>query len=200
MTLYFSPGACSFAAHIALIEAGLKHTAEKVNLKTHTYAGGDYYAVNPKGAVPALKLDDGQLLTENVAILEYIADQNPGAGLSPRPGDFKRYRALEWLSYVSSEIHKSFGPFFTPGATPADKEKAHERVKKVFRIPAAALEKSDYLLGDRATVPDFYLYVMLTWVKHLKLELDNDQALNRFFERMQSRPSVQQAGAAESGK
>lgn len=196
MTLFFSPGACSFAAHAALIEAGIKHTTEKVNLKAHTYAGGDYYAVNPKGAVPAIKLDDGQLLTENAALLQFIADQKPEAGLAPKAGEFSRYRLQEWLSYLSSEVHKSFSPLFR-GPSPEDKEKAIERIKKVMVLPAAALTKNDYLLGNRMSVADLYLYVMMNWAKKFEIAFENQAALDKFHARVADRPSVIEADARE---
>lgn len=195
MTLFFSPGACSHAGHIALIEAGIPHTTEKVNLKAHTYAGGDYYAVNPKGAVPALKLDDGQLLTENAAILQFIADLNPKAGLAPRAGEFARYRLQEWLSYLSSEVHKSFSPLFR-GPSPEEKEKAFERLGKVLATPAATLAKSDFLLGSQVSVADFYLYIMLSWAMKFGIKLD--PALERFHARIKARPAAQEAEKREA--
>lgn len=195
MTLFFSPGACSHAGHIALIEAGIPHVTEKVNLKAHTYSGGDYYAVNPKGAVPALKLADGQLLTENAAILQFIADQNPKAGLAPSAGEFERYRLQECLSYLSAEVHKSFSPLFR-GPTPDEKEKTMERLGKVLAIPADTLSKNDFLLGSRVSVADFYLYIMLSWASKFGVKLD--PALERFHARIKSRPSVQEAERREA--
>ena len=194
MTLFLSPGACSHAGHMALIEAGIPYTTEKVNLKSHTYSGGDYYAVNPKGAVPALKLNDGQLLTENAAILQFIADQNPKAGLAPAAGEFARYRLQEWLSYLSSEVHKSFSPLFR-GPAPDEKEKAIERLIKVLAMPAATLAKSDFLLGSQVSVADFYLYVMLSWAAKFGIKLD--PALERFHARVKARPSAQEAAKRE---
>ncbi len=194
MTLYYSPGACSFAAHAALIDAGIDHKIEKVNLRTHTFSGGDYYAVNPKGAVPALQLDDGQVLTENAALLQYIADLKPESGLAPKNGEFARYRLLEWLSYLSSEVHKSFSPLFH-GLSGDAKMAALEKIQKVLKLPATTLAQQNFLMGDRPTVADYYLFVMLGWAHKFQISLADP--LQAFHARMKDRSAVQDAQARE---
>lgn len=187
MKLYFSPGACSLAGHIALHEAGLKFDRVKVDLKTHrTEDGGDFTKVNPKGYVPALELDDGSILTENIAILSWIADQAPD--LAPT-GPMGRYRLLEMLAFISTEIHKAFKPFFKPGASDAEKAEAGEQIGKRLRLLADGL-KDDYLLGGMSVV-DAYLFVMLTWADKNGLTLP--AGLEAYAARMRARPAVRLA-------
>lgn len=156
MKLYFAPGACSMASHIALNEAGINHEMEKVDLKTHTYGDGkDFYKVNPKGYVPALILDDGDLLTENAVVLQYICDQQPSKNLMPPAGTKERYRAMEWIHFLATEIHKTQGVFFNPKAPEEQKKQAHELLPKKFAILAKALDNSDFLMGSQISAPDF---------------------------------------------
>jgi len=186
--LYFAPGACSLADHIALHEAALPFDAVKVDLKTHTTEeGGDFTKINPKGYVPALVLDGGETLTENIAILSWIADRSPA--LAPG-GELGRYRLLEALAFISTEIHKSFKPFFTPGAVDADKAKAGEAIAKRLGLIAGQLH-GDYLFGRDASVADAYLFVMLMWAKKNSIEIA--PPLIAFFDRMKARPAVQLA-------
>ena len=186
MILYFSPGACSLADHIALHEGGFSFDRVKVDLKTHTTEdGGDYMHINPKGYVPALALDDGNVLTENIAVLSWIADQAPG--LAP-DGPFARYRLLETLAFISTEIHKAFKPLFAPDATDADRVKARQAIAGRLELIEDQLE-GDYLFANRFSVADAYLYVMLTWAK--KNIVNIPDALEGFFERMTQRPAVQ---------
>jgi glutathione S-transferase len=186
--LYYSPGACSLADHIALHEAGLGFERVRVDLKSHrTEDGRDYTQVNPKGYVPALSLDGGEMLTENIAILAWIADQAPQ--LAPR-GKLGRYRLLEALAFISTEVHKSFKPFFTPGATDADKAAAGQRIEQRLGLLAEQL-KAGYLFGTEPTVADAYLFVMLTWASRNALSLA--EPLTAFVERMKARPAVQLA-------
>ncbi len=188
MILYFAPGACSLADHIALHEAGLEFDRVKVDLKTHTTEDDrDYNTINPKGYVPALVLPNGELLTENIAILSWIADRAPH--LTPK-GDLGRYRLLETLAYISTEIHKGFKPFFTPGAADADKAKAGETITKRLGLLAEKV-KDGFLFGSDVSVADAYLFVMLTWAKANAVEVP--QALTAFAERMRARPAVQLA-------
>lgn len=188
MILYYSPGACSLADHIALHEAGLAFERVKVDLKRHTTEDGrDYTAINPKGYVPALVLDDGELLTENIAILSWIADQAPR--LMPA-GALGRYRLLETLAFISTEIHKAFKPYFTPDATDADKKRAGETIARRLALIAGQLE-GGYLFGADVSVADAYLFVMLTWAGKNAIEIP--PALNAFAERMRARPAVQLA-------
>jgi glutathione S-transferase len=192
MRLYLSPGACSLADHIALMEAGLAFEVAKVDLKAKTVeGGGDYLKVNPKGYVPALALDDGQVLTENIAILSWIADRAPA--LAPT-GDLARYRLLEALAYISTELHKAFKPFFTPGADEAQKTQARQQIERRLGLLAGRVEDG-YLFGREATVADAYLFVMLRWAKANGVSIPGPLAA--YFDRMAARPAVRQALAAE---
>lgn len=185
MKLYLSPGACSLASHIALHEAGLDFVRVKVDLKTRrTDDGRDYLAINPKGYVPALELDDGAVLTENIAILSWIADHAPALSVT---GALARYRQLELLAYISTEIHKPFKPFFKPNADPEDKTAAAELIAKRLDLIATRLT-SPYLFDDKMTVADAYLFVMLTWMRKNSLPLADP--LPAYFQRMAARPAV----------
>jgi glutathione S-transferase len=187
MKLYYSPGACSLADHIALHEAGLKFDRVKVDLKTkRTDDGADYSQINPKGYVPALQFDDGELLTENIAILSWVSDQ--AHALAPT-GPMGRFRLLEMLGYISTEIHKAFKPFFS-GASDADKAAAGEQINKRLTFLADRL-KSDYLLGDAVSVADAYLFVMLMWAARTGVTIP--PALAAYSERMKARPAVRLA-------
>ena len=187
MILYFAPGACSLADHIALHEAGLTFDRVKVDLRAHrTEDGRDYGQINPKGYVPALVLDDGQLLTENIAILSWAADQAPA--LAPR-GELGRYRLLEALAFISTEIHKAFKPFFTPGASDEAKASAAATIAKRLAFLAGRMD-GDYLLGQ-FSVADAYLFVILMWAKRNGVALADP--LPAYFERLKARPAVQLA-------
>ena len=187
MILYLAPGACSLADHIALHEAGLNFDQVKVDLKTHrTEDGRDYTVINPKGYVPALLLNSGEILTENIAILSWISDRSMPALF----GDFVRYRLLEALAYVSTEIHKSFKPYFTPGATEDAKASAGQTILKRLTFIAERLNQ-DYLLGAGFSVADAYLFVMLMWARKNGLSLP--VPLPAYFERMKARPAVQRS-------
>ncbi|MDR1936360.1 MAG: glutathione transferase GstA [Candidatus Accumulibacter sp.] len=200
MKLYFSPGACSFSPHIALREAGLAFELVKVDLKTGKIAadGSDFARINPKGYVPALELDDGKLLTEGPAIVQYIADQKPESGLAPKAGTFERYRLQEWLGFINSEIHKGFGPLFNP-ATPEDyKAAARENLARRLSFVAGHLEQDDFLLGQQFSVADAYLYTVLNWTQWTGIDLSRWPSLAAFQERVGGRPSVKAARAAEA--
>ena len=185
MKLYYSPGACSLADHIALHDADMKFDLVKVDLKTHKLEDGrSYKEINPKGSVPALQFDDGEVLTENVAVLSYIADEDPALTVKGHHG---RYRLLEMLAYIASELHKSFHPLFDPKATQAEKKKAGEIVEDKLRFVATTFT-GPYLFGPNVTVADAYLFVMLMWAAKNKLALP--EALAAFSERMRARPTV----------
>ncbi|WP_375392371.1 glutathione S-transferase N-terminal domain-containing protein [uncultured Sphingomonas sp.] len=187
MKLYYSPGACSLADHIALHEAGLAFEHERVDLKTkRTEHGADFTAVNPKGYVPALTLDDGETLTENAAVLDWIADQS--ASLRPA-GPLARTRQLEALAFISSELHKAFAPLFR-GTTDAEKDAAREAVAGKLRL-AQQLFRGEYLLGDRIGVADFYLFVMLLWAERHGIATPAPLAAYR--DRLKARDSVRKA-------
>ena len=188
MLLYFAPGACSLADHIALCEAGLAFDTVKVDLKSHTTEdGGDYFTINPKGYVPALVLDDGRILTENIAILSWIADRAPKLGLGD---DMGRYRLLEMLAYVSAEVHKAFKPFFNFEADDHDKAAAGKIIGRRLDFIAGRLT-GDYLFGPEITVADAYLFVMLTWAE--KNGLPRPAPLAAYLDRVRSRPAVRLA-------
>ncbi len=194
MKLYFSPGACSLSPHIVLLEAGLPHTLEKVNLKTKkTAAGGDYFAVNSKGSVPALELDDGRILTEGPAVVQYLADQKPESGLAPRAGTFERYQLMEMLNFITTEVHKNFSPLFNPEAPEELKSAARTAIGKKFDWLAAFLAGKTFLVGNAFTVADAYLFTVLNWPAHVGIELGKWPALAAYHSRIAQRPKVQQA-------
>jgi glutathione S-transferase len=197
MKLYYAPGACSMNPHIMLREAGLKFDLVKVDLGTHkTEKGADYYGVNPKGYVPALELDNGQILTENPAIVQYIADQKPEAKLAPANGTLERYRLQEWLGYIGTEIHKTFGPLWYPNTSEAEKKAIHERLTKRFEYVAKNLEGKQYLMGDFSAV-DAYLFVMLQWAQYHKVDLSKFPVLKAYHERLAARPAIKATLGAE---
>jgi glutathione S-transferase len=188
MKLYYSPGACSLADHIALQEADMKFDLVKVDLKTHTLEDGrSFKEINPKGYVPALELDDGEILTENVAILAHIADRYPALAV---PGKHGRDRLLEMLAYLSSELHKAFHPLFDPNATDIEKQQAADKVAGKLAFFAGRMQ-GPYLFADSATVADAYLFVMLLWAQ--KNAIAVPCALEAFRDRMRSRPTVHAA-------
>lgn len=198
MKLYYAPGACSLAPHIALEEAGLQYDAVPVDLSTKIVAGKSYLKINPKGAVPALELDSGELLTENAVILQYIAELKPGAHLMPNGNSkMERYRTLEWLNFIATEIHKGFTPLWNPTAPEETKRLAKATLDKKFDYINTHLEKSDFLMGKQFTLPDIYLTVMLGWAKHHKIDLTQMPALMGFEERVKMRPAVQKTLKAE---
>lgn len=196
MKYYYSPGACSLHPQITLQETGLPVDLVRVDLRAHkTQDGGDYFAVNPKGYVPSLQLDDGTVLTEGAVITQYIADQRPEARMIPPPGTLDRYRVQEWLNFIATEIHKAFAPLF--GGSDEAKEQARARVSKRLDFVARALEGRSYLVGDSFSVADAYLFNMLTWTTFTGIDLGKWPALQAFFARVRERPSVQAALAAQ---
>jgi glutathione S-transferase len=198
MKLYYAPGACSLAPHIALHETGLSFDPVKVDIRAKKLEGGeDYWAINPKGAVPALGLDEGEVLTENAAVLQYIADQAPASGLLPPLGDLRRYRVLEWLNYVATELHKGFGPLWNPASTDEAKEAVRDLLGKKFDFVQEQLGDGPYLLGEAFTLPDAYLFVILTWTRIHQIDLSRWPGLTAFFERVKARPAVRAAMRAE---
>jgi len=197
MKLYYSPGACSQAAHILLHEAGLPHDSEAVDIRAKkTASGGDYWAINPKGAVPALELADGEVLTENGAILQYLGDKSGSDSLLPVAG-LERYRVIEWLSFLGSELHKSFGPLFNPASSDEVKQAARDTVGKKLDFVEARLDGRDYLSGPMMSVADPYLFAMLGWTGHLGIDLGKWPRLAAFRKRMEQRDTVQTVLKAE---
>ena len=198
MKLYYSPGACSLSPHIVLLEAGLDFTAEKVDLKSKkTETGADYTPVNSKGAVPALIMEDGKLLTEGAAIVQYVADRKPQSGLAPANGTLERYRLMELLNYIASEMHKGYSPLFNPAITPEAKAAAIAALDKKFTFLTAQLGDKPYLLGDTFTVADAYLFTVLSWSARVGVDLGKWPALAAYVARVKSRPKVQEALKAE---
>ncbi len=191
LTLYYSPGACSLASHIALNEAGFAYAAVRVNLGIkQTAEGGDYLSINEKGYVPALVLDDGGVLTESAVVLQFIADQNPGADLAPAHGTFARYRLAEWLNYIATEIHKGFGPLWHAANPDAVKDAARKSLSAKFDYVEKRLASTPYLMGDTFTVADAYLFTIVNWSHALKIDLGPWPALQQFMARVAARPAV----------
>jgi len=194
MKLYYAPGACSLSPHIVSRELGIPVELQKVNTNDKTMeGGGDYWKVNPRGYVPALELDNGQILTEGPAIVQYLADQKPEAGLAPKPGSFERYRLQEWLNFLTAEVHKQFTPLFKPN-TPEDYKKiAKENLGTRFDWLDKQLAGKDYLMGKQFTVADAYLFVLLNWTKPMQIDLARWPNLAAFHARVGARPKVQEA-------
>lgn len=193
MKLYYSPGACSQAPHIALTEAGIEFQPVKTDIRAKKLEdGSDYRAINPKGAVPALGLPEGELLTENAAILQFIGDLKPETGFLPPVGHMHRYRVLEWLTFVSTELHKGFSPLFKPDAGEETKAFARGNLEAKLDYADQAFGNGPYLMGDQLTLPDFYLFVMTGWAEMMGLGLDRRANLMAFRERMLKRLSVRQ--------
>jgi glutathione S-transferase len=189
MKLYYSPNACSQAPHILLHEIGLSHDAERVDLKSHTLGdGSSYYQVNPKGSVPALELDNGEVLTENAIILQYLGDR-AASGVLPPQGDFRRYRVLEMVNFITTELHKRFGFLFNPNATDEMKQLVIRDLGKKLDYIDERLGAGPFLFGDTLTLPDVYLFVITGWTEKM-IGLVAWQNLTAFRERMLQRPSV----------
>ena len=189
MILYYAKGACSQAAHIILHEAGFAHDSIKVDLKTKTTERGeDYLTVNPKGAVPALRLESGEVLTENAVVLQYLGDK-AGGFLLPPVGDFRRYRVLEWLNFVATELHKGFGPFFKPVGEET-KQFARDLVSSKLDFVEGRIGDNSFLMGETFTLPDAYLFVILGWTGSANLELSRWPRLEAYRHRLEGRPSV----------
>jgi len=198
MRLYFSPGACSLSPHIALREAGLDFTLERVDIRAcQTASGADFLAINPKGYVPALELKDGIVLTEGPAIVQFIADLAPDRQLAPANGTLERYQLIEWLNFLSTELHKNFGPLFRPTSTEEMKEAARTNLSNRLAWVARQLDGRDYLMGSRFTVADGYLFTILGWAGFVQFDLSPWPVLASYTERVAARPAVQQALRAE---
>lgn len=198
MKLYYSPGACSLSPHIVLVEAGLPFEMEKVDLSAKkTEHGADYYAINPKGYVPALEMAEGGLLTEGPAIVQYLADRVPEKKLAPPNGTLERYRLQEWLNYISTELHKGFSPLFNPRASEEWKELTKERLVMRFTLAAERLAGRPYLMGETFTVADAYLFTILRWTGHSGVDLSGLPELAAYHDRVAARPAVQAALQAE---
>jgi glutathione S-transferase len=198
MKLYYYPGACSMAVHIALREAGISFDLDKVDLAKHRTADGeDFYKINPKGYVPALRLDDGQVLTEDAVLLQYVADQKSASGLAPKAGTMERYRVMEWLNFISSEMHKTLGALFNPKITPEWKEDRIALFGRRCDFLVQQLGGKPYLMGDKFTIADAYLFTILGWTNLFKLDMGKWPALQSYAGRIAARPAVKEAMKAE---
>ena len=198
MKLFFSPGACSLSPRIALLEAGLPFTTQKVDTKTKQLdGGGDFLAINSKGYVPLLQLDNGEYLTEGPAIVQYIADQNPASGLAPKAGTMERVRLQEMLNFITSEIHKGFSPLFDATLSAEVKQNFKDKLGKRFDWLTKQLEGKDYLMGSTFTVADGYLFTVLNWGQWVSIDIAKWPVLAAYQARVSARPKVQEALKAE---
>ncbi len=198
MKLYYTPGACSLAVHIALREAGLEFDLEKVDLASKkTETGADFVAINSKGYVPALQMDSGEVLTEDQVILQYVADLNPTTCLAPPAGSLARYRLMEWLAFIATEVHKGFSPLWNPASPEVTRQQAIAQLGRRLDFLSVTLAKQPWLLGDSYSVTDAYLFTVLGWADYHKLDLAPWPALVDFRGRVAARPAVQQALKAE---
>ena len=198
MKLYYAPGVCSLSPHIVLEEAGLKHSLVKTDIRAKTVEGGsDYKKTNPLGYVPALELDDGTILTEGPAIVQYIADKVPEKKLAPANGTLERYKMQSWLNFVSSEMHKGFSPLFNPAMPEDGKKIARERLIARREHVDKHLATHDYLMGKSFSLPDAYLFTVLRWTVPTKIDLAPFPHLQAFMTRMEARPAVKAAMKSE---
>jgi glutathione S-transferase len=198
MKLFFSPGACSLVPHIVLRETGTPFTLSKVDTARHlTASGDDYYAVNPKGQVPVLELDDGSRLTEGPVIAQYIADRADAMNLMPPAGSMARYRVMEWQNYITSELHKSFSPLFNPEFDATAKALHTRLLRKKFEWVDQRLAGTPYLTGEHFTAADAYLFTVAGWARHVSLDLADLPNLQRFLAAVAARPAVREAMKAE---
>jgi glutathione S-transferase len=198
MKLYFFPGACSLCPHIVLRETGTPFELERVDTKAKTTASGeDFLAVSRTGLVPALRLDDGQVLTEVSAIVQYIADKKPEAGLMPAPGSMERYRLLEWLNFLATEVHKQNTPLFKPNTPEEYRTIARDILSRSYALLDKHLAGKQFMLGDRYSVADPYLFVMANWLRLHKIDVAQWPNVKALHERVRERPKVQEALRAE---
>jgi glutathione S-transferase len=198
MKLYYSPQACSLSPRIALHEAGIAHTDVLANTKTHKLPDGtDYYTINPLGYVPLLELDNGERLSEGPAIVQYIADLAPASKLAPAAGTMPRYRLVEWLNFITSEVHKSFSPLFNPAMPEEGKAVYRARLHTRFKYLDEQLEGKPWLMGDTFTVADGYLFTCARWGAFVGVDTSGYKNLTAYLARVQARPAVQAAMKAE---
>lgn len=198
MKLYYAPGACSLASHISLHESGLPFEIDQFIPSTgKTASGEDFMQVNPKGYVPAIRLDDGGILTEGAAVLQYIADQNPASGLAPKSGTMERYRLQEWLTFIGTEIHKTFSPLFGKAVLPEVKTRAHDLLTRRLGYVESQLAHKPYLMGERFTVADAYMFVVVNWSDRVGFDLAQFPKIRDYLARISARHAVQAAMKAE---
>lgn len=198
MKLFYYPGACSLAPHIVAQELGLSLQLEKVDLAAKkTSDGKDYLVINPKGAVPALQLENGEVITEGPAIMQLLADKNPGSGLAPAAGSLDRYRLQEMLGYINSEIHKGYSPLFNPALSDTARWEVIANLHSRYQPIEKRLEAHDYLVGNQFTAADAYFFTVTNWADHLKVDLSKYVRVAAFQQRVGSRPAVYAALKAE---
>jgi len=198
MKLYYSPGACALASHIALQESGLPFEIDKLTASTKTTASGeDFMQINPKGYVPTIRLDDRSILTEGAVILQYIADQSPNSGLAPRAGTMERYRMQEWLNFIGTEIHKTFSSLFNKTAPEESKNNARNLLTRRLGYVEAQLANKPYLMGDKFTVADAYMFVVVNWSGRVSYDLSPFPKIKEYITRLAARPGVHAAMKAE---
>lgn len=198
MELFYSPGACSLSPHIVAKEANLSIKLRKVDFATKTFeGGGSFLDVNPKGSVPAIRLEDGRVLTEGPAIVQYLADLKPDTGLAPKAGTWERYKLQEWLNFITSDLHKSFGPLFNKSSSQDWKDAAVANLKKRFDWLTAQWKDKSYLTGETFTVADAYLFTVLNWTAHVSIDLGAWPALKAYHARVAARPKVREAMTEE---
>lgn len=198
MKLFYSPGACSLSPHIVAHEAGIDIKLQKVDTTTKTMkVAGDFWKVNPKGYVPALELDNGEILTEGPAIVQYLADLKPESNLAPKNGTWGRVRLQEMLNYITSEIHKTFSPLFNPKVSTEVRKERTEYLRTRYALLDKQLTDRKFLFGDQFTIADAYLFVVTNWSKSTKVDLSEFKNLLAFQKRVAARPAVQAAMAAE---
>jgi glutathione S-transferase len=198
MKLYFAAGACSLSPHIVLREAGAKFDLEQVNnQEKKTKSGTDFWTINPKGQVPVLELDNGERLTEGPVIVQYIADKHPSSGLAPAAGSIERYRVQEWLNFITSELHKTFGPIFRPTTPEEFKKLSKENLAKRLEWIDKQLQGKQYLTGDKFTVADAYLFTVLRWSPRIEFDISKWKNVQAFMDRVAARPKVRDAMVAE---
>jgi glutathione S-transferase len=202
MKLYYSPGACALASQIALREAGIKFDLVKVDLKNKTYDGGDYKKLNPKGYIPALEIEKGEILTEGAAILQWIGDQVPEKNLIPKAGTKERYKAIEWLNFISTEIHKGLGALFNSAinSNETTRNSVIEKLQLRFEFINNHLQKNAFLLGSNFSVADAYLFNVVRWAQPLKVDISKHTAILGLLEKVGTRPTARAAIEAEGLK
>jgi len=198
MKLYYSPGACSLSPHIVAQEAGVALQLEKVDLKNkRTESGADYWQINPKGSVPCLVLENGEILTEGPAIVQYLADLKPESGLAPANGSVARYRLQEMLGYINSELHKTYSPLFSPATPDAVRQERKDYLLRRYALLDQHLTSHDWLVGDHFTAADAYLFTVNNWARLVDVDLSGFKAIEAFQQRVAGRPKVQAAMRAE---
>ncbi len=198
MKLYYSNGACSMAPHIVLRESGLPFDLVRASTKTHQLDDGtDFYTINDKGSVPVLELDNGERLTEGPAIVQYVADQVPAMNLAPANGTMARYRLQEWLNFITSELHKTYGPLFRPTTPDEYKVISKESLAKKYALVDKWLTGKNYTMGDAFSVADAYLFTVTSWAAHVGLDLSSFKNVGAFMARMGARPKVRETLVAE---